>query len=317
MRVSVLDQTKRCCPPGLDHGTVDRCNYCKAFIAKLHASSTVQVAFAWYFVENIFSKRCAFWSAKEYRRIFPQYIQNVNGRFVQCRWSESLWQKRLLCSVTVAKRSFHCDTPFCLNNEPHMNRSVTSLGHQGWQRVLWEGPKFVKFCPIILKYRYVRHIFPGGQNFSKGASPPCTPYLQDCIPTVVHGHPQLYLKCRLPNRISFDVFNQCFFKVKTRAYETLRSCAMRLRVTTLSGASRSFNPALSVAYHSNLFFRSHFSACVWLLTTFKNKLQIVIFKTCSQHLSHTHRHSNEKDQQFRWSVVRFFTCLFMSALTWC
>jgi len=33
---------------------------------------------------------------------------------VQWRWWESLCQKKLLCSVTVAKRSF-CDTAFCLN----------------------------------------------------------------------------------------------------------------------------------------------------------------------------------------------------------
>jgi len=52
--------TKFCCP--LDHGTVSRCNYCKAPIAKFQSSSTVQVAFAWYFVEKIFSKRCTFWS---------------------------------------------------------------------------------------------------------------------------------------------------------------------------------------------------------------------------------------------------------------
>ena len=64
MRVSVLDQTKRCCPLGLDHGTVNRCNYCKAIIAKLQSSSTVQAAFAWYFVENIFPKWRAFYSAK-------------------------------------------------------------------------------------------------------------------------------------------------------------------------------------------------------------------------------------------------------------
>ena len=38
------------------------------------------------------------------------------------------------------------------------------------------------------------------------------------ILTVVHGHPQLFLKCRLPNRISFNVFDQCFCKVKTKAH---------------------------------------------------------------------------------------------------
>ena len=55
------------------------------------------------------------------------------------------------------------------------------------------------------------------------------------------------LKCRLPNRISFDVFDRCFCKVATRACETLRICAKRLgasrwrlcpgpRVTRLDGA---------------------------------------------------------------------------------
>jgi len=55
------------------------------------------------------------------------------------------------------------------------------------------------------------------------------------------------LKCRLPNRISFDIFDRCFCKVETRACETPRICAKRLRglaVPTLPGASRSFNPAL-------------------------------------------------------------------------
>jgi len=48
------------------------------------------------------------------------------------------------------------------------------------------------------------------------------------IRTAVHGHPQLSLKCRLPNRISLDVFDRYFCKVETRACETLRSCAKRL-----------------------------------------------------------------------------------------
>jgi len=55
------------------------------------------------------------------------------------------------------------------------------------------------------------------------------------------------LKCRLPNRIGFDVYDRCFCKFETRARETLRSCAKRLgglAVTILPGASRSFNPAL-------------------------------------------------------------------------
>ena len=37
VRIAVSDQTKRPCP--LDHGTVNRCNYCKAPMAKLQSSS--------------------------------------------------------------------------------------------------------------------------------------------------------------------------------------------------------------------------------------------------------------------------------------
>ena len=43
-------------------------------------------------------------------------------------------------------------------------RFVTSLGHQGG-RILWEGTKFFKLCPIILNY--VLHISPGGRGGRK------------------------------------------------------------------------------------------------------------------------------------------------------
>jgi len=68
------------------------------------------------------------------------------------------------------------------------------------------------------------------------------------IRTAVHGHAQLFLKCRLPNCINFDIFDWCFCEVETRACETLRSCAKRwggLAVTTLPMASPSFNQALA------------------------------------------------------------------------
>jgi len=68
------------------------------------------------------------------------------------------------------------------------------------------------------------------------------------------GHPQLSLKCRLPNCISFDVFDRCFCKVETRACEMLLGFAEQLRglvVTNLPGASRSFNPTLTIlAFYS-------------------------------------------------------------------
>jgi len=89
---------------------------------------------------------------------------------------------------------------------------------------------------------------------------------------------QLSLKCRLPNRISFDVFDRCFWKVETRVCETIRSCAKRsggLAVTTLPGVLHSFNPALppghtlssSVAYAENFhggFIQWHIMViCIW------------------------------------------------------
>jgi len=64
------------------HETVNWCNYCKGSIAKLQSCSTVHVAFAWYFFENIFSKRYAFWSARECRHIFPQSICEQSCRVV-------------------------------------------------------------------------------------------------------------------------------------------------------------------------------------------------------------------------------------------
>jgi len=44
------------------------------------------------------------------------------------------------------------------------------------------------------------------------------------IRTTVPDHSHLSLKCRQPNRISFDVFDRCFRKVETRVCETLLNC---------------------------------------------------------------------------------------------
>jgi len=59
------------------------------------------------------------------------------------------------------------------------------------------------------------------------------------ICTAVHGHHHLSLKCRLLNRTSFEVFDQWFCKVETRACERLRSF-WGLAVTILPGALRLF-----------------------------------------------------------------------------
>ena len=46
-------------------------------------------------------------------------------------------------------------------------RTVTSLGHQGWQRLFWEGPNIFKLCPVV--FSYAQHIFPGGgKNILEG-----------------------------------------------------------------------------------------------------------------------------------------------------
>ena len=48
------------------------------------------------------------------------------------------------------------------------NRPVTSLAHQAVRKVFWERSKFLNLCPIVLNY--TQCIFPGGDNFCRGAS---------------------------------------------------------------------------------------------------------------------------------------------------
>ena len=149
----------------------------------MKCSATVQVSFVWYFVENIFSKRCTFWSARECRHIFRQYIGLCEWTICAVKMVRESMTKRWLCSVAVATIPFLCDTTFCLN-----------------KLTTYEPPYMV------------------------------TP---DCLWSV---------GCQIVS--SFD---QCFYKVETRAYEKLRICTQQLwglAVTTLPGASRSFNPAL-------------------------------------------------------------------------
>ena len=53
------------------------------------------------------------------------------------------------------------------SNEPSalcMLSIATSLGHQVWRRVFWEGDKFFKLCPT--------HFSGGCEKFCSGASPP-------------------------------------------------------------------------------------------------------------------------------------------------
>jgi len=90
--------------PMVNPALVKRCNYCKAVIAKLQSSGTVQVALRDISLRTLFLNRVCF-DLRESADI--SFLNTyVNERFVQWRWSESLWQKRLLCSITVAKSSF-------------------------------------------------------------------------------------------------------------------------------------------------------------------------------------------------------------------
>jgi len=73
MKVSVLDQTKCCCPP--DHETANRCNYCKALIAKLH-SQVVQfkLLLGEISLRNFFLNAVRFDLSKSVDISFLQYI---------------------------------------------------------------------------------------------------------------------------------------------------------------------------------------------------------------------------------------------------
>ena len=55
-------------------------------------------------------------------------------------------------------------------------RPVTSLGHQGGRRVVWECSNFVKLCPILSNY--VQHIFQAGRG---GFVPLASPWLRACL----------------------------------------------------------------------------------------------------------------------------------------
>jgi len=85
----------------------------RKFCAILNYSTMVQVAFVWYFVENIFSKRCTFWSAWECRHSFPQYI--CEWRICAVKMVRESMTKILFFRVAAATISLFCDTTFCLS----------------------------------------------------------------------------------------------------------------------------------------------------------------------------------------------------------
>ena len=199
MRVSALDQTKRCCL--LDHGTVITCNYYKAIIAKLQSSNTILVAFAWYFVENKFSKRGAFWSARDF-----SFLNTYSG------WT--------ICAVQLVREYDKKDCFFVIQR--FLNWLTTyAPPYQDTPNCLWSAA-----CQIVSILTFI---------------------------------------------------DRCFCKVETRACETLRSCAKRLgglAVTTLPGASCSFNPALYRRLR-----RVWTQESVYLLSQIKHRLAVCLY-TC-------------------------------------
>jgi len=100
---------------------------------------------------------------KPWAKINPkaQEISSVNKYPEPLRW---------FCIVTLQHQVLFHSIAFRVS----VCRPVTTLGHQVGRRVCWEGPKFLKLCPIFLNY--VQHIFPGGTKKILGeASPPPRP----------------------------------------------------------------------------------------------------------------------------------------------
>ena len=88
------------------------------------------------------------------------------GKFFTCNL-----EHKLLSVFSTKETKFTSLFFRCVHTRP-----VSSLGHQGWQRVFWEGPKFFKPYPIVLTYAQHMHIFPrGAKNFAWGKRPLCAP----------------------------------------------------------------------------------------------------------------------------------------------
>jgi len=68
-------------------------------------------------------------------------------------------------------KTCHSKYCFALSTRSEVRtKLVTSLGHQGWRRVFWEGLKLLKLCLIV--FNYAQHIFPEeAKNFSGETSP--------------------------------------------------------------------------------------------------------------------------------------------------
>jgi len=89
-----------------------RPSWCPKLITGL-SSSAIQIAFAWYFVENIFSKRFTFRSARECRRLSSRHMQ------MDDLWSKDgqrVYDKKVCCvPCHGGKYVVFCDTAFCLD----------------------------------------------------------------------------------------------------------------------------------------------------------------------------------------------------------
>ena len=83
---------------------------------------------------------------EETSRMLSRSRQNVCRRF---------WYTPKICQKFLESENLVCSAT--AGTKTSLGRPATSLGHQGWRRVVWEGPKYFKLCQII--FNYAQYIF--------------------------------------------------------------------------------------------------------------------------------------------------------------
>ena len=102
-------------------------------------------------------------------------VATWQSRFQTILWSYVHMERIFIAEATIQKQKI---------NKRHLlwHRPVTSLEHYWGRRFFWEGPKFLKPCPLVLNY--IEHIFPGGRKiFQEKFRPPAPPQARTCYDT--------------------------------------------------------------------------------------------------------------------------------------
>ena len=92
--------------------------------------------------------------------------KNFSGKFGEIR-AKSFLPQKFVCSYTYDEK-VPLPPLLLFWKSRRGNRRVTSLGHQWWRRVFWEGPTFFKLCQIVLTYNT---LFQGGDKFCRRRRP--------------------------------------------------------------------------------------------------------------------------------------------------